>query len=252
MSDKRPFFVGYLPTPRELRLLLISVAVAAITAFVVAAWAVGTTQDNPGDGRLRFDLGRQTIVGVLETSPYPMVHVTHGTDVIATGETLMLAGAGKFGVEPHASRVDSPVVEVTGVLLNRGDIRMLQVPNPRRNLKAIDGEGPSVNSKNLGRWRLAGEICDGKCLAGAMRPGRGIAHKACAELCIEGGVPPVFVTTQPVADHEFMLIANGDGEPLNSELLEKVGVYISLEGELIQRGSLAVFLANHESIEVLP
>ncbi len=252
MTNKRPFFVGYLPTPRELRLLLMSVSAAAIAAFLFAAWAVGTTQDNPGDGRLRFDLGRQTVVGILETTPYPIIHVTRGTDVIAAGETLMLAGSGKFGVEPHASNVDSPVAEVTGILLNRGDIRMLQVPNPRRNLKGIEGEGSSVNSKDLGRWRLAGEICDGKCLTGAMRPGRGIAHKACAELCIEGGVPPVFVTSQPVADHEFMLIANSEGDPLNSELLEKVGVYISLEGELIQRGSLAVFLADHESIAVLP
>jgi len=252
MKRNAPFFVGYLPVPRDLRLVLAISAIAFVLAFVIAAWAVGISQDNPGDGRFRFDLGRQTVTGVLEMRPYPVLHVIEGSKAIETGETLMLSGGGKFGVAPRVNQLDGMVVNAKGILLNRGTIRMLQIGNQRRDLTAGEGQPTVPEPVNLGRWRLAGEICDGKCLAGAMRPGRGIAHKACAELCIQGGVPPVFVTTQPVEGHEFMMLADADGGPIMEQLLEKVGIYVSLEGRVEQRGGIAVFIADPNSLAVLP
>ena len=252
MTKKELFFIGYLPVPQKFWLLLIMTFLVFFAAFIFSAWAVGLSQNDPGNGRFRFDLGRQTVSGILETRPYPMIHVTEGSSAIDAGETLMLSGAGKFGVEPHASNLNSTSISVTGVILNRGTLRMLQVPNPRRNLSVVESEQSVSDPIDLGRWRLVGEICDGKCYAGAMRPGRGIAHKACAELCIEGGLPPVFVTTEPVEMHEYLLIGGADGGPISDQLLEKVGVYVSLEGHIELRGSIAVFLADEDSLEVLP
>lgn len=251
-ARKDPFFVGYLPIPAPLRVLLAAVAMGALAFFAALAFATGTTQDNPGDGRLRFDLGRQTVTGVLELQPYPVIHVIEGSEHVEPGETLMMSGAGKFGVIAQAEAIGPVGATVTGIVLNRGSIRMLQIPNRTRDIAeaAVEAELPAA--VELGRWRLAGEICDGKCLTGAMRPGRGLAHKACAELCILGGVPPVFVTTQPVAGHEFLMMGSADGGPLSAALLDRTGVYISIEGQVEERGGLAVFLADETTIEVLP
>lgn len=250
--DDKPFFVGYLPIPKGLVALLLAVSVISIGTFAALAFAVGGTQDNPGDGRVRGDFGRQTVSGIVEVTPYPMLHVTTGSDQIAPGETLMLSGAGKFGVIQETAALAGSGAAVTGVILNRGTIRMLQIPNRQRDIKATDVDAPAPLAIDLGKWRLAGEICDGKCLTGAMRPGRGLAHKACAELCLLGGVPPVFVTGQPVEGFEFFMIGAADGGPMPDALMDRVGVYVSLEGRIEKRGGLAVFLVDPKSMEVLP
>lgn len=251
-APKPPFFVGYLPVPKPLQMVLAAVAVCAVAFFTALAFATGVTQDDPGDGRLRFDLGRQTVTGTLELRPYPVIHVTEGSEHIEAGETLMMSGAGKFGVTEQADAIGPSGATVTGIVLNRGSIRMLQIPNRTRDIAAADVAVAAPEAVDLGRWRLAGEICDGKCLTGAMRPGRGLAHKACAELCILGGVPPVFVSTQPVAGHEFLMMGARDGGPVSEALLDRTGVFISIEGQVEERGGLAVFLADETTIEVLP
>lgn len=253
MSEREtPFFVGYLPVPRRLAGLLLGIAFAAVAGFALLSFSVGSTQDNPGDGRLRFDFGRQTVSGILQVQPYPALFVTEGSDHVAAGESLMLAGSGKFGVIPEVERIGAAGAEVSGIIVNRGTIRMLLVSNLAKDIKPADVSASAPDPVDLGRWRIAGEICDGKCLAGAMRPGRGLAHKACAELCIQGGVPPVFVTTQPVEGHEFLMIGGADGGPLPQALRDRVGVYVSLEGRVEDRGGMLVFLADETSLEVLP
>ena len=103
----------------------------------------------------------------------------------------------------------------------------------------------------MGRWRLAGEICDGKCLAGAMRPGRGLAHKACANLCLLGDVPPVFVSTQAVLGAEFLLITGPDGTRLPERAYDFVAQFVSVEGEISRHGALLVFAIDPETIELV-
>ncbi|MGI9422759.1 MAG: hypothetical protein ACR2PA_06170, partial [Hyphomicrobiaceae bacterium] len=106
-------------------------------------------------------------------------------------------------------------------------------------------------SEALGRWRLKGEICDGKCLAGAMRPGRGLAHRACANLCLIGGVPPIFVASEPVAGSQFFLLADQDGNALPDAYLNHVAVYISLDGTIERRGKILLFKVDLASLKVL-
>ncbi|MGE6744243.1 hypothetical protein ACQKGC_28815, partial [Allorhizobium pseudoryzae] len=88
-------------------------------------------------------------------------------------------------------------MELRGSVLRRGAIQMLVVEGRGQPLDASSGLDPAMHEP-LGRWRIAGEICDGKCYAGAMRPGSGLAHKACANLCLIGEIPAVFVTVDPV------------------------------------------------------
>lgn len=163
----------------------------------------------------------------------------------------MLTAAGKRGLMDRAAGLDGRLVQASGVLLQRGDLDMLQVRGGNNGLGAADGETPQLASEPLGRWRLAGEICDGKCLAGAMRPGRGLAHKACANLCLIGGVPPVFVSTQAVEGSEYLLMAGPDGGPLPAAAADRVGQTIALEGDIERRGDVLVFSVDLSSAEVL-
>lgn len=244
-----PFFVGYLPMPSGLKGFLALASLALILAFAAAAWLISTSQNDPGPGAFRFDFGPQTLTGVLELTPEPMLHVTEGTERIPTGQTIMLSSGAKRGLGGRGVPLDGQVVSVRGIVLERGSLNMLQVQGRADALTAVeDAELPTISSQDMGRWRLTGEICDGKCLAGAMRPGRGIAHKACANLCIIGGVPPVFVSTQPVEGSEFLMLGGMGMSERPQVMLDMVGEYVTLEGQVEKRGDLLIFTPDYETV----
>jgi hypothetical protein len=252
MSEKdTPFYVGYLPVPHGLRSLLIAVAAALVGIFAVVGWGWAVSQSDPGAGAFRFDYGEQTVTGVLQAEPYPILHVSSGSERIAPGRTIMLAGQGKRGVLDRAAPLDGKLVQAKGIILKRGDLDMLQLQGGANGLSGADGDGTAPDTTPLGRWKLAGEICDGKCLAGAMRPGTGLAHKACANLCLAGGVPPVFVTSQPVEGSQYLLLADADGGPLPDWLYDRTAIFLSIEGDIERRGDLLIFRVDPASIEVL-
>ena len=249
MSDKHPpFFVGYLPAPDGLRHWLLVVCAIFVVGLAGIGLTMGTAQDDPGPGAFRFDYGRQTVMGVIELTPYPIVRVTVGNDRIEPGTTLMLAGQGKSSVQSRALPLEGQLVKVSGIILQRGTLNMLQLRGGRNGLSAADGDAPAQAVKPLGRWKLAGEICDGKCLNGAMRPGTGLAHKACANLCLIGGVPPVFVSSQPVDGSEFLLITGPDGTELPKSLYDNVGSFITIEGDIERRGDVLVFSVDPTTV----
>jgi hypothetical protein len=247
-----PFFVGYLPTPHGLRVFLTGICLSLILGAAALAYAVGVTQDDPGEGRLRFDYGPQTVMGVLELTPSPILHVTQGTDAIPVGHTLMLSGQGKNGAVERAAALEGQLVRATGVLIERGDLDMFQL-NGGNNFRAAEDQSviPEIPTPEpLGRWQITGEICDGKCEAGAMRPGSGVAHRACASLCLLGGVPPVFVTTQPVEGEEFLLITGEGDAVLPEALFDYVGLYVTLEGDVARHGDLLVLTVDTDTVEL--
>lgn len=249
MSEK-PFFVGYLPVPGGLRSFLILCSAIIVAAFAFGGYLMGATQDDPGPGAFRFDYGRQTVTGIVELTPYPVLHVTQGNDRIKAGDSFLMTAGGKSGVDDRAKPLEGQLAQVSGVVLERGDLYMLQLRGGRNGLRAADGTAPPITPEPLGRWKLAGEICDGKCLAGAMRPGRGLAHKACANLCLLGDVPPIFVSTQPVLGSEFLLITGPKGTRLPREAYDRVAQFIEVEGDISRHGDLLVFAIDTSTMEL--
>ncbi|MEM9321121.1 MAG: hypothetical protein AAGA70_19265 [Pseudomonadota bacterium] len=250
MSDQ-PYFIGYAGIPSGLRLFLLFVAAAIIGLFAGVSLVSGSAQDDPGDASFRFDLGRQTVTGVLEVTPYPILHVTEGSEHIEAGTTIMLSGQGKNGVLERGANLAGQVVVASGVMLTRGELQMLQLRGGRNGLAAADEAVPVVmpEGQSLGRWRLAGEICDGKCAAGAMRPGTGLRHRACAEVCLVGGIPPVFISAAPVEGEEFLLITGPGGSELPNEAYDHIATFVSVEGEITRRGDLMVFEIDPATLE---
>jgi hypothetical protein len=240
---KTDFFIGYgRKLPTSLHVFLPVTALVLVGVFAASALLLGTFQESPGEARLRWDLGPQTVVGVLELHPAPVIHA-RPTATFPNGHSIMLTGQGKVGVQPAAATLDGKLVEVSGFIARRGALDVLVVDT----MKAVADDSGSPQRPpvtDLGRWRLTGEICDGKCVAGAMRPGRGVSHKACANLCIIGGAPPVFVADRAAGGSEFFLIADPRGQPVAERLLDLTAVPVEVEGRIERRGDLPVLLLD--------
>ncbi|MEM7496891.1 MAG: hypothetical protein AAF371_02720 [Pseudomonadota bacterium] len=247
MTEKpeAPFFVGYLPVPAALRPFIALAAGAFLLAALLLGYWVAATMPDPGPARFRFDLGRQTVTGVLLEGAYPILRVTEGNKHVPAGHTLMLSGGGKTGVQERAAPHLGQLVTLSGVLLQRGPLDMLQVRGAAEGLLPADGPPPALDGPEaLGRWRLTGELCDGKCYAGAMRPGRGLSHKACANFCVIGGVPMVFVATAPIPgagpNGDFLMVTGPEGGRVPQRLLDMSSMPVTLEGAVERVGDLLI------------
>jgi hypothetical protein len=179
-----------------------------------------------------------TLTGKLSSQPYPFLLI--GPDAThPSGHGVMLSGDGKRAAEFDRAGLDGQMVEVKGLLLKRGTLDMLVV-NESPRLLPDKSALVVTTSKAMGRWRVVGEICDGKCGAGIMSPGTGIAHKACASLCLIGGVPPVLVITHPLEGHLFLMVSDDQGRALDNGVLRFIGMRVEIEGEVERHGDIAL------------
>jgi len=246
-----PFFVGYInAAPGSLAWFLPLVAIALIGLFAGTSFWIASGQANAGNASFLWSAGAQNMTGVIEAKPYPIVHV-RPTERFPEGRTLILSGQGKRGVQKRAGELDGQVVDVRGVLLKRGELDSLQVGRLVAAQDPTGGPQEKPAPEDLGKWRLAGEICDGKCLGGAMRPNTGLSHKACANFCIIGGAPPVFVSTGKVAGQEFFVLGDSEGNPLDDRMRDFTAVPVELEGWVEKRGGVLVFKVDLDNAKRL-
>lgn len=231
---KAPFFIGWSPrSAAPLAGFLLGCVLLLLTGAAALAIAIGSRPDDPGNGQW---LGDRELVGVVVPDPYPIL-VIDPDAAHPRGHAVIMSGGGKQGVRQEGSRFANQRVRVKGAMVRRGDLEMLLVnemlPEP--------GEATPPTVVPLGTWRVVGEICDGKCVPGIMRPGDGLAHKACASVCILGGVPPVLVTAGPVEGRNFMLMGDPAGRPLPEAFRDHVGVRRRMEGTVERIADLLVF-----------
>jgi hypothetical protein len=230
------FFVGYFKTmPRGIALFGIAVGAGLVGAFAATGFLLAYASDNPQPAIYAPDMA---VSGIYQPTPYPLLRIAADASHPA-GRTLLLSGDGKVGAQTVAKPFAGQAVDMTGAILKRGTIDMLIVDKIAA--AATPAATPPSAAVPLGRWQIGGEICDGKCVAGAMKPGTGLAHKGCANLCIAGGLPPLLVTAAPVEGANFMLLASADGGPLAAGTWENyVARPVMLEGALERVGDLLV------------
>lgn len=247
-KPKDPFFVGYFKkAPPPLRAFALRTG-AAIVGLLIALALLGPLGTiDPGAGRYANDLRGGTLTGVIEPLPYPILRVPGAGDTPA--RAVLLGGQDKVGAQGRVD-VGAEVIEVGGVFVRRGDLEMLLVSGRGAKPAAdpLPGFVPAP-VEDLGRWRLTGEICDGKCYGGAMKPGRGLAHKACANLCITMGLPPVLVMALPVEGSTVVLLSDANGGPMPDRLLHLTARPIQLEGQLERRDDLLIFRIDEASVQ---
>jgi len=232
-----PFFAGWSArSARPLYPFLSGLVLALLIGFAALALAIGRTADDPGGG---LELPEKRISGILVDGPYPYL-ITAPSAAYPRGHTLLLTGQAKFGLDADVRAFVGRHVEVVGLYMKRGGIDMLElsdVPKPVAPATAFT----VPDAEPLGTWRITGELCDGKCWIGWMRPGGGLAHKACANVCLIGQVPPVLVSTGDVAGSQFLLPLAPDGKMLADGFRDLVGVRATYEGEVSRVGDLLIF-----------
>lgn len=229
-----PFFAGWAPgSARPLAGFLAGVIGLLLCGAAALGLTLGARVDDPGAG---LWMGDRDFAGVMVRRPYPVL-ITDPTAEFPHGHAVLLSGGGKRGVQAMADQYAGQRVRISGGMVKRGDIDMLFV----NDVTPTPGLATSPMVVPLGTWRVVGEICDGKCTTGAMRPGDGLAHKACANVCILGGVPPVLVTAGPVAGRSFMLMADPSGGALPDAFRDHVGVRRRMLGTVDRVGDLLVF-----------
>lgn len=213
------FFVGYLATPPGLgRMLHRAVAVLALLALLTAV-VIASRQRDPGDGQWATEVTRYT--GTLITKPYPMLQLDDGG-------TLLLVNEGKSGAVIPGDAREGQRARVHGTIIQRGSLRILEVEHA---IELQSTASTSVAPEFGADVRpFHGEIIDPKCFAGAMKPGQGKTHKACAALCIRGGIPPAFVTDSG----EIFLLTGGSLD----QFIAHVGEVVELRGRAGRIGEI--------------
>ncbi len=247
-------YVGYLPVPAGHRRFLSALLPAMLAAIGLAAAAAALSQRDPGPAVWDTSIAR-TWEGVVRMAPYPMLEVAagagHGAGSSAR-ETLLLVEMSKFGAQKRAAALADSRVRVTGWLMQREGRRMIELAPEDDAIAPAAGDAPPRSAPEaLGRATLRGEIVDAKCFLGAMKPGDGKAHQACAVLCIAGGIPPMLVTRDGAGAPVFHLLASPEGGAADDAILPLVGVPVEAEGALERRGDLLIFRVTPTSIRPL-
>ncbi len=240
-------FVGWAPAPKVDRRFLLGALPLGLAGTGGAAWLIASELDDPGAGAWLTGAAHK-IAGALITDPYPMLRFADPT-MPGGVRTVLIVAQGKC---TSALRLDDQrghPVTARGVLIQRKGRQMLEVPPflddwllPSKMELTSAVVSPQV--KSLGVARLTGAIMDTKCFFGVMRPGRGKTHKACASLCIRGGIPPsLWVRTKDGAE-SVLLMTTADGGPMPMDILPLVADPVEAEGEIIQVGDLLQFRAD--------
>lgn len=233
------FYVGYLPMPsRHARFLRVVVPALSIAIFIAGVLMVWRMRD---PGPAVWDAGAdRSWTGRLAVSPYPIL--------FTQDDALLVVAIGKASARPRLESHDGRLVRLRGHLLQRNGLRMIELAQDEGAIKRIASEAPGqiVRPVALGRRALSGQIVDGKCFLGAMKPGDGKAHKACAALCIRGGLPPLLAVPRSDGRHECWLLLDEDGGPMPAALLARVAEPITLIGEAAQLGPLRTLRIRDE------
>jgi hypothetical protein len=153
--------------------------------------------------------------------------------------TVFLASSGKTAVDIDP-QLFGQNVEVTGTLITRGRNAMMAVGDV---LTPPTGVGDAVlaapEAIDLGPVMMVGEILDAKCWFGAMRPGYGKTHKACAALCARGGLPLAFCQIGTCGEgSEAPLLLDENGFAFGRAILPLVADPVILQGRRVVVGDV--------------
>ena len=243
--DRDELYIGYMPdAPPSVAAHVKRWTLGGLAVVWIVAAAIAVAQ-HPFAVAF-FDFGApRTYEGTVELTPHPVLRVdrpgeTHGR----TGSTFLLVGFGKHGADSDVSELDGRRVRLEATPIYRDDQTMLEiVPDSVEALteSTTVGEHPADAPISLGQQTIVGEIVDSKCHLGVMKPGNQKPHRACATLCIRGGVPPIVIVRQDGRPVDHLLLVGSDGRALNKEVLEWVAEPVRMTGELVRMGDLWMF-----------
>lgn len=246
MNDE--FYIGWQSQPapgirRFLRRWVAAILVVALLLPVILAVSQRTI------GMAMFEWGGpKQFTGIFRVRPYPHLLVPRpdGAHHAVSYSTYFLVAPWKYGLSPKAvAHLDGKFVSLQGTLIYRDTQTMIEVSNAElteaTNRPVTTPLPPTIS---FGRQTFAGEIVDSKCYFGVMNPGQLAPHRACAKLCISGGIPPVLVVSRTNAPPLCLLLVSPTGEPVNWQVLDLVAVPVEITGEVKNQDGLLLLQAD--------
>lgn len=250
------FYVGYQDQPPPaLKRFLRFVVVGSLLLAVIASLVIASGQRKLPKASFEFGTVRD-FEGWLVADPYPTLLVERGP----LHSRYLLVGPGKSGADELVQSALGQHARLKGTLIFREQQTMLEVvpgsveTDGEAAIQAgldtpADGQWETVD---LGETTLQGEIVGSKCYLGVMKPGSGVGHRACASLCIRGGVPPMLHVRYESGRSEGIVLVGARGEPLGiAQLRDLLAMPVAVTGRLIRRGDLHFLQAEPTQIRRL-
>ncbi len=242
-NKDKPFFVGYLDMPSQLKKFYWPLGMVMMLISLFMGYTLASAQKSSATAS--WDTSQtETIQGLIQVAPYPVLHTVDPQNPEET-QSILLVQQGKYSADAAALPFHNQFVTVKGFPIRHGGWTMLEITgesdiqlmteSDASNLATFSEE---VKPTSLGSVSLSGEIIDSKCYLGVMKPGEGPVHRACAEVCLLGGMPPMLV----VRGHDNLrygyILANADGSSVSTDLADSAGHLRQVKGELIRMGDL--------------
>lgn len=252
------FYVGYLPTPKSHASALRVIVPAVLLGLAGVASVVAYVQRNPGSGMWSSDV--ETVTGVILSRPAPMLVMESPVGQ----QAMLLVEEGKHGAGQRAAELHGKRVEVNGTRLSREGRTVFEIAAGTGSVKVFSGDDSrsEVDVTDMGGTNadapivtLKGEIIDSKCYHGAMKPGDGKSHKACATLCVSNGIPAMFAAINTDGTTSYYLLAMkgvdqppAAGSQFDADTLSKIGEMVEVSGNVSRVADLNVLTIEAGSV----
>jgi hypothetical protein len=245
MRKNNEFFVGYLKAPQSIVSFYKIVIPIILLISVAVGGGLSLNQQSAGKGVAELS-NESTMSGYLTLDPYPVLHY------VGKGKrSVILVDRFKKSANELLQPYVNQWITVSGLPIVRGDWTMLQVSADADVQLVSSNTEFEVVDHYLGEVTFEGEIIDSKCFLGVMKPGGGKVHRACARLCLLGGVPPMLAVKNKLGERLGYLLMNEDGSSASIPLSDKVAVPVKLSGTLLQRGELQYVRLNGDDVQLL-
>lgn len=258
------FYVGYLPMPTQHRQLITKIVIAMTMWCVAIAFILAMTMRDPGSATWNTNTIKEWS-GVLWETPYP--HLVFDSPQLNQGrQSILVVAMGKHGAHQQLKDYFGHRVTLSGYELIRDGRHLIELDAGEDAIKLIsDATTPptrllhaipltpstDIDSETKISESRTGEIVDGKCYLGAMKPGDGMGHRACATLCIQGGLPPMFVAQTDSGDQIYYLLIVDGSTTLSQSVLGKIARPVEIVGTPGQLHGLPIFQTTESQIQLL-
>lgn len=229
------FYVGYLPLPQSHRKAL-RVCVAVIGLIILgSAGLLASQQRNPGSA-VWNDGHVMSLTGVCRELPYPMLVFPEHPDHMP----VCLVELGKLGAQERTKGLDGKTLECRGWALERDGRKILELVGESDAISVVDeAVRPKGPITRIAQLKATGEVVDYKCYLGAMKPGDGKAHKACAMLCVSRGIPATFITANTSSQTpDYFVLVDASLRPVIDQVLELSGEPVEVSGWIVESEGL--------------
>ncbi len=260
------FYIGYLPQAPASVARVMRRSVLALLLLAALCAAILALGQRPFDISF-FEFGApRSFVGTVLLEPYPMLRLDRpgqsGGDAETAGEVsashYLVVAFGKSSARQALTPFDGQRVELQGSLIYRDDQTMLElVDGSLSPLPSAEAAGAIASDlESWGEVTLRGEIVDSKCYLGVMKPGHHKPHRACASLCIRGGMPPLFVpygddpaNAEAALPAAHLLLVGPQRRALSEEILDWLAEPVELTGRVHRLDDVWMIEADPRSFQ---